>query len=120
MPNLNILRGAPARDFVKERVEGVDIIAGAGRKGGVVAEEGSGEGGPRDGELGHVGDSGVGLCEEIVGLRLRFIECVTASLLVSQIDSRHVWGGMGIENGSRAQRRLGVRAKSRYGKISDK
>lgn len=52
MPNLNILRGAPARDVVEERVEGVDVGAGAGREGGVFAEEGGGEGGLCDCELG--------------------------------------------------------------------
>lgn len=52
MPNLNILRGAPARDVVEERVEGVDVGAGAGTEGGIFAEEGGGEGGLCDCELG--------------------------------------------------------------------
>lgn len=56
MPNLNILRGASAHDVMEERVEGVDIVAGAGWKRGILAEEGGGEGGSRDGELGHVGN----------------------------------------------------------------
>lgn len=55
MPNLNILRGASARDVVEERVEGVDIVARAGWKRSFLAEEGGREGGSRDGELGHVG-----------------------------------------------------------------
>lgn len=58
--NLNVLRGAAARDVVEERVEGVDVVAGAGREDGVFAEERCGERGARDGELGHFGLVGAG------------------------------------------------------------
>ena len=43
VPNLNILRGAPARHVIEERVKGVNIVAGAGREARVFAEKRGGE-----------------------------------------------------------------------------
>jgi len=53
VPNLNVLRGALPHDVLEEGVEGVDVLAGAAvGKDGVFAEEGCGEGGLGDGQLG--------------------------------------------------------------------